>query len=83
MVPRWSRARTTSFCLPRCVELPRPGTASEHPDGLDLLCRERLGLKRGLDGQRREHANLNRADHAFVARFTAPRLSQTTVYDIC
>ena len=25
----------------------------------------------GLEGQRREHANLNRADHALVARFTA------------
>ena len=51
---------------PSAVELP-PGQASEHPD-VGLLCGERLGFEPGLDGQRR---NLNRADHALVARFTA------------
>ena len=39
--------------------------------GLGMLCWERLGFELGLDGQRREHANLNRAGHALVARFTA------------
>ena len=39
--------------------------------GLGRLCWERLGFELGLDGQRREHANLNRADHALVARVTA------------
>ena len=59
-----------SVC-PGAVDLPRPGTASEHPDGLGLLCGERLGFELGIDGQRRECENLNRADHALVARFTA------------
>ena len=45
--------------------------------GLGLLCGERLDFELGLDGQRREHANLNRADHALVARVSKADGSQS------
>ena len=43
-----------SVC-PSAVELPRPGTASEHPDGLGLLCGERLGFYRAVIVRMRFH----------------------------
>ena len=70
-----------SYGLPlgrRFVGTPRVGfTTSESGRdyrmgySLGLLNGERLGFELGLDGQRQEYANRNRADYALVARFTA------------